>query len=288
MGAATAHELPHGRTLTVRAVTVGDVDGLAALYDGLDPDDRYRRFFSEFRPDRAFIERMTTAADRGGAELLAVVSTADGVETVVGEAGYELLPDGDGELAMVVSRAWRGWLGPHLLDALLRRAAVRGVANLRADVLVTNAPMLHLLCARGWALVPGRDWSVVRIVLSTTGTTPGWPMRRTCPRVLVEAPGGRSLAGVAAVSAGFEVLACPGPGGVADRCPALHGRRCPLVDGADVVVAFDPPDDEAWHRLARARPATHRGVRVLLERTGGDIEGVVERVRALLAEDASA
>src|SRR5581483_3515835 len=38
--------LPGGRTLTVRRITPGDADELARLYEGLNEDDRYRRFFS--------------------------------------------------------------------------------------------------------------------------------------------------------------------------------------------------------------------------------------------------
>ena len=39
--------------------------------------------------------------------------------TLVGEAGYTLLSDGDGELAITVDPEWRGWLGSWLLDALV-------------------------------------------------------------------------------------------------------------------------------------------------------------------------
>jgi hypothetical protein len=50
-------QLLHGRTLVVRAVTSADVDGLAELNDGLDFDDRYRRFFNAYRPPRTFFEQ---------------------------------------------------------------------------------------------------------------------------------------------------------------------------------------------------------------------------------------
>ena len=281
---AGVHQLSHGRSLMVRPATVADVDGLIALYDDLDPDDRYRRFFSGFQPDRRFIERMTTAAERGGDELVAVVMERDGAPRIVGEAGYWLLSDGDGELAMVVARAWRGWLGPHLLDALVRRARARGIPNLRADVLATNAPMLHMLCARGWATVPDSDWSTVRVVVGTQGSTPRWPIRRVRPRVLVEVPGGRWRAGDAARKAGFDVLACAGPHGTPSRCPAIEGLRCPLVDGADVVVVPRVAADDLWSRLASARSATHRGVRVLVQPEGTSND-VVDAIRGALAED---
>jgi hypothetical protein len=60
--------------------------------------------------------------------------------------------------------------------------------------------------------------------------------------VLVENPDGAYLSAQAAVlrAAGYEVATCVGPeeaGAAAVDCPLLAGRRCPLVDGADVVVS---------------------------------------------------
>lgn len=67
--------LPGGGVLTVRPVIPTDVDGLVALYDGLSDDDRYRRFFSSFRPPRSFFERLASVVERGG---YGVVATAGG------------------------------------------------------------------------------------------------------------------------------------------------------------------------------------------------------------------
>ena len=64
--------LPGGRELRVRPVTAGDIDALAALYERLNDDDRYRRFFSLYRPDRAFFERIASGDEHGGAGVVAV------------------------------------------------------------------------------------------------------------------------------------------------------------------------------------------------------------------------
>jgi hypothetical protein len=53
--------LPGDGLLTVRPVTLADVDGLVALYDGLSREDRYRRFFRAGGP--------SLAAPRGGAAI---------------------------------------------------------------------------------------------------------------------------------------------------------------------------------------------------------------------------
>jgi acetyltransferase (GNAT) family protein len=252
--------LPDGRTLVVRAVTPGDVGGLAQLYAGLSVDDVYRRFFSVYHPDRRFFDRVATSADRGGFGLVAVVG-----ERIVGEAGYELLQNGDGELAIAVAGEWRGWLGPYLLDALVEAAGARGVAHLEADILVTNAGMLSLIRSRGYATAANDDWATVRVLISTSGRVPSWPGAHTRPRILVEVPGARWHAGMAGEAAGMQILACPGPLGSHTRCPALAGKPCPLAVGADAVVVSHVADDERWDALVAAHSQVHPGVPVCVE-----------------------
>jgi RimJ/RimL family protein N-acetyltransferase len=265
--------LSRDRTLEVRPAEPGDGTGLRALYDELGDEDRYRRFFSVFEADRELVTRMATAAERGGAELVAVVTPPG---RIVGEAGFSRLDGGDGELAMVVARSWRGWLGPFLLDALLRHAAAMGVPNLVADVLATNRPMVTMLCRRGAARVVQDDWSVLRLVIGTTGTTPTWPGAAGHPRVLVEVAGGHWHAGAELRAAGFSVLACSGPAGTPTRCPVLRGERCPLVDGADVVVAR-PHDDATWQCLLDGHARVHPDARLVVE--SGNEPDILERVR---------
>ncbi|HEX6420280.1 MAG TPA: GNAT family N-acetyltransferase [Acidimicrobiales bacterium] len=287
-------ELPGHRALVIRPVAPADVDALVALYDGLSDEDRYRRFFSAYRPDREFFARAAAVRDRGGYGLVAVevrTGPAESELRVVGEASYELLPNGDGELAMAVAGDWRGWLGPYLLDALVAAAAARGVPNLEADVLATNAPMLALLRSRGYANLASEDWVSLRLIVGTGGRTPEWPAGAlrgggpAGPRVLVEAPGGRWHAAREASGAGLEVITCSGPRG--GRCPALAGRPCPLVTGADAVVVSRPRDDERWRALVEAHERSHPGVPVCVEpRPGRDGEdarllvSIVDRVTA--------
>lgn len=271
--------LPDGRSLVVREAAVRDLDGLRALYDGLDDDARYRRFFSMFRPGDRFYDRLLGASARGGACLVATVGTDDDV--VVGEASYEPLPDGDAELAITVDRAWRGWLGPYLLDALLEHAGTHGVPNLEADVLVTNRPMLALLRRRRCATMPRTEWTVLRAVVGAAQDVPGWPPVRRRPRILLEGGGGRWPAEGEAEAAGLEVLACEGPGECAQRCPVLRGERCPLVEGADAIVMVSTTTGPTWDALRAAHHRDHPGVPVVVEsprsrRQGGDLLRAVE------------
>jgi RimJ/RimL family protein N-acetyltransferase len=252
------------RRLVVRPVEPVDVGALTELYDQLDEDSRRRRFFSAYRPDREFFHHLVAAEERGGAELVAEVHGPGHAEQVVGEAGFELLPNGDGELAIVVAEGWRGWLGPFLLDALLEVAAARGVPNLEADVLAINHQMLALARARGMATIPQQDWSVRRIVIGAASRDPGWPTAHDRPRVLVEGVGVRWPPHEAAEAAGLDVVACSGPTS-RRRCPALEGRACPLVAGTDAVVLASPPDDPEWDRLRAAHPVLHGAVPVCVE-----------------------
>jgi hypothetical protein len=74
------------------------------------------------------------------------------------------------------------------------------------------------------------------------------------------------------MSAGMQVLVCPGPTGRHTRCPVLAGEPCPLVAGADVVVVSHACGDEPWRRLPAAHAAVHPGTPVCIEdrsRSGG-------------------
>jgi hypothetical protein len=95
-----------GRAVAVRTVTQADVDGLDALFQGLSEDDRHHRFFSLRPPARPFVEQMTRAAEQGGYRLVAAASGPE--DALVAEAGYAILPDGDGEFALTVAAGWRG------------------------------------------------------------------------------------------------------------------------------------------------------------------------------------
>jgi RimJ/RimL family protein N-acetyltransferase len=294
-------ELPGGRRLTVRPATADDAAGLRALYDSLSPDDLNRRFFSRNRPPQRWLEHWARNRDEGGLTLVAVVSNGD--EQIVGEVGYALRPDGDGELGLVVAPGWRGWLGPYLLDALLEAAAARGVPNLQADILVENRRMLALVKARGYASPGQEDLNVVRVVIGTGGRPPTWPAGHELPRVLVE---GHWRGEARARGSGLQVMACPGPPrGRPSQCPALMGQPCPLAAGADVIVFALAEDDAIARDVLAAHGRVHRRVPLCVD-TGSDADGppsepahgvriakgtmaadVVELVRELAAGDAS-
>jgi GNAT superfamily N-acetyltransferase len=261
--------LPGDRIVVIRLIEPDDVDGLVALYEGLSQDDRYRRFFSLFLPQRPFFEGMVVAAQRGGACLAAEVVDPSGTRRIVAEASYDLLPNGDGELAIVVDTLWRGWLGPYLLDALIELAATHGVRNLGADVLSSNRPMLALLRGRGYVVVPRDDFTTLHLVIGTTGRVASWPGQRTGPRVLIEGGWSAWRGPDAGGDDGLQVLACPGPTARQRRCPALDGDVCPLAASADVIVLVNPSGGQEWSTLRSAHPRLHPDIPVCVALRGG-------------------
>jgi hypothetical protein len=241
--------LPNGRTLTVRPATPDDVEGVLSLYAALPAQDRRLRFFGTVRVVRPIIERLIGAAERGGLWLVAV--TDDG--EIVADGGYDLLPDGDAEFALTVARAWRGWLGPYLLQLLAEDASRRGIRNLRASILSENRVMRALVQHRGYASVDDTDFTVQEVTISAGGGRPSWPPRHERPRLLVEGCGGRWRGGRGARDSGWDVITCAGPGSRSvPTCPLLEGETCPLVEGADLVVLALPPGDPRCDALLEA------------------------------------
>jgi RimJ/RimL family protein N-acetyltransferase len=280
-------ELPGGRRLVIRPIRSDDVDALMALYDGLEDDDRYSRFFSLYRPNRTFCEQVATVAERGGFGLVACVAEPSGTVELVGEAGYTLLDDGDGELGITIARKWRGWLGHVLLATLLECAAERDVPNVQAEILSSNRAMLALARAHGYVTAAHDDWSTVRVLLGTHGPTAQWPRGTESPRILVEVPGGRWRVEEEARAAGLHVLVCPGPATSPARCPALDGKACPLAADADVIVVTKPDDDARWDDLLHAHAALHPGVPVVVNgRDDHGLVGIRQRVAAAYARRA--
>jgi acetyltransferase len=241
--------LPGGHTLALRPATPADVPGLTRMYESLSDEDRYRRFFSLSHPGKRLMERFVEANESGGLWLVAVADDGN----IVADVGYTLLANGDAEVAITVSKEWRGWLGPFLLETIAERAAAHGIHNLRATILLENRKMLRLAARRGCAIVDYPDASVVELTMATDHGMPGWPPVHDRPRLLVEGCGGRWHGLDAARRAGWDVITCAGPGSSrVGRCPLLTGGRCALVDDADEIVTAFPESDRRGVELAVA------------------------------------
>jgi hypothetical protein len=257
-------ELAGGARLTVRPTSPADAEHICDLYEQLSLRDRHRRFFSAFQPRLAWCRDWADVGSRGGFGVIAIVQRDGEPDEVAGEAGYAIRHDGDGDLAIAVAPNWRGWLGPYLLDVLVRHAASVGLENLQADVLLENGPMLSLL-SRRHPVAMGHDDGIVRLSIGTSGPVPTWPSGEDRPRVLVEVAGRRWSGERLAEQAGLATAMCAGPSARGEYgCPVLEGGHCPLADGADVIVMLLDPHDEQSEQLVRAHHAQSPGTPVLV------------------------
>lgn len=156
------------RRYLVRVAHPDDAEALLDLYRRLDTGDLHLRFFSTFRPSHHFVDHWLDRSRRGGEVLIVIEHRTHRPDRVIADAGY--IPTGPdiAELAMTIDPHRRGWLGPYLLELVVERAHANGIAQLTADVLTTNAPMLALLRARGCTLLKSDDPAVVRLMIGTT------------------------------------------------------------------------------------------------------------------------
>lgn len=263
-------ELDDSHRLRLRHLLGGDEAGLRKLYSRLTVSDLHRRFFTGALPPSTFFERWASIGEAGGFALAAEVEGPEGPD-IVGEAGYALLDDGDGELGIAVDREHRGWLGPWLLDSLLAHARARGIMNLQALVLADNRGMMALARKRGFAVLGHPEWSTIRLTMSTDGHTPSWPPDHHRPRLLIESERSRLTAEDDLRAAGFDIAVCGGPCRSQGHCPVLDGERCPLIEGADAVIVDLTPDDPETAEFLEAERVIHPGVRLISGyRTGSD------------------
>ena len=134
--------------------------------------------------------------------MIAILHEADSPDgRPIGEAGYALRTDGDGDLAITVSADRRGWLGGYLLDVIVDHARRSGLRSLQADVLLENRAMLALLRHRG-AVDLSCDDGVAHVAIATDGFVPSWAPLDERPRLLVETAGGRWAGAAAAEQVG--------------------------------------------------------------------------------------
>ncbi len=101
--------------------------------------------------------------------------------------------------------------------------------------------MLRIMQHRG-SVTFEHSKGTVRCSVPTSGAVSSWPPLDHRPRVLAEVAGTRWSGESAADRAGVNVVMCSGASRRRGGCPALTGDRCPLVEGADVIVVGLDPD----------------------------------------------
>jgi RimJ/RimL family protein N-acetyltransferase/nucleotide-binding universal stress UspA family protein len=134
--------LKDGTRIYIRPISPEDQEALAAGFDRLSPESRYRRFFTPLEHLSEQQLDYLTQVDHHDHEALVAIeeSTGEGI----GVARFVRVADDVAEPAIVVADEWqrRGVAG-HLLDALADRAREEGVRRFVAPVLAQNTAAIE-------------------------------------------------------------------------------------------------------------------------------------------------
>ena len=163
---SVVEHLRDGRMLEIRALRPDDRQGLLAAVDHASAQSRYRRFFGA---KRHFTDKeIAFFLDVDFTNHVALVATADdnGERVIVGGARYVVTRPGQAEIAFTVVDQYQGQgIGAVLMRHLIGIARRSELAELTAEVLPDNAPMLKLFERCGFPLSKRRDTEAVHMLL---------------------------------------------------------------------------------------------------------------------------
>jgi GNAT superfamily N-acetyltransferase len=136
--------LPGGERILVRPVAPDDKPLLAAGFERLSPQTRYRRFFAPLQGLSPTDLRYLTEIDHRDHEALAAIDPATG--TLVGVARYVRGVEPElAEVSVVVGDDWqRRGIATVLLERLAQRGRAEGLTHFVALVMSENREALEL------------------------------------------------------------------------------------------------------------------------------------------------
>jgi len=133
-----------GLSVLIRPIESADKRRLAAAFDRLSPETRYRRFFAPLQRLSGQDLRYLTEIDHHDHEALVAVNPENGA--IIGAARYVRSEDpSEAEVAVVVGDPWqRKGVGSALLEHLVERARAAGIDHFVALVLSENEDALEV------------------------------------------------------------------------------------------------------------------------------------------------
>jgi nucleotide-binding universal stress UspA family protein len=176
-------ELRDGSQVEIRPVEPDDRAALAAGFERLSPESRYRRFFGPMpHLSERFLDYLTQIDHCDHEALVAVEpGTGDGV----GVARYVRTEPDVAEPAIAVIDDWQGrGVASALLDRLADRAREEGVARFEAPVLATNQDAIAVLERLG-RTTRRRDGREVLLTIDLPGRGVALPWRSVLREVAV-------------------------------------------------------------------------------------------------------
>lgn len=152
--------------IDVRPIRADDKERLAAGFERLSPESRYRRFFSPAASLTPSQLRYLTEVDHHGHEALLALEA--GTDNGVGVARF-VRTGGDppvAEVAVAVVDDWQGrGVATTLLDDLAARAREEGIERFSASVLAGNEAMLAVFRDLADVRVTGRGEGEIDLVM---------------------------------------------------------------------------------------------------------------------------
>lgn len=168
MTASTLRRRP-ADPVRIRELGPGEVDVLEAVFDGLSPMSRFRRFHGAVPRLTPFMRARLGAVD--GHQHIAVAAFV--AWEPVGIARLIALGDARAELAVEVVDAWQGCgVGTRLVQAVVERGRAAGHREIVADVLADNVPMRLMLASLFPGLVAADDGPEVTFIATVPEARP--------------------------------------------------------------------------------------------------------------------
>jgi GNAT superfamily N-acetyltransferase len=141
---ATAATLRDGSELAIRPVRPDDKDAIAAGFERLSPESRYRRFFAPLQRLTARDLEYLTEVDHHDHEAVIGFDAATGDPVGVARYIRSDVP-AEAEVAVTVVDDWQGrGAATALLDRLVVRARDEGITHFLALVLTENEDAIEL------------------------------------------------------------------------------------------------------------------------------------------------
>lgn len=137
-------EIRDGTRLRMRPIEPSDSDALAAAFERLSPESRYRRFFAPLARLNATDLRYLTDVDHSNHEAIIAFEPESG--DTVGVARYVRSEDpASAEVAVTVDDEWQGrGVATALLEQLVPRARDSGIERFLALILEENEAAVEL------------------------------------------------------------------------------------------------------------------------------------------------
>lgn len=157
-GACRQAELLDGGVVVIRDLTPSDAEQVMGLYESLDADERYLRFFTMNPRDLPVWARAVT----DGSDTQCAIGCFES-DRLLGVANYVVsTASNEAEMAVTVAHGhhMRG-VGTLLLHRLGTIAKASGLQFLVAQVLTVNSPMMEVLSGSGWPFERERDGTVI-------------------------------------------------------------------------------------------------------------------------------